>query len=98
MNDVSFVAGEGDAGLRDRLEEELSAFNAAVTGHHDSRLLSISVRGDRGDLRAGLYGWMRGGAGSRSECGPTDRVGTARRVPAECHCDIRPNPLPGRDE
>jgi hypothetical protein len=33
MNEVSFLAGEADARLRDRLEEELSAFNAAVTGH-----------------------------------------------------------------
>src|SRR5262249_15672635 len=63
MNEVSFVAGEADAGLRDRLDEEISAFNAAVTGHHDGRLLSIAVRGDRGDLRAGLYGWTWGGCG-----------------------------------
>jgi GNAT superfamily N-acetyltransferase len=63
MNEISFVAGEADAGLRDRLDEEISAFNAAVTGHHDGRLLSIAVRGDRGDLRAGLYGWTWGGCG-----------------------------------
>ena len=54
MNEISFVAGEADTDLRDRLDEEISAFNAAVTGHHDGRLLSIAVRGDRGDLRAGL--------------------------------------------
>jgi hypothetical protein len=63
MNEVSFLAGETDADLRDRLDEELSAFNAAVTGHHDGRLLSIAVCGDRGDLRAGLYGWTWGGCG-----------------------------------
>jgi GNAT superfamily N-acetyltransferase len=63
MNEASFVAGEDDAGLRDRLDEELTAFNAAVTGHHDVRLLSIAARGDRGDLRAGLYGWTWGGCG-----------------------------------
>jgi len=44
MSEVSFVAGEADAGLRERLGEEISAFNAAVTGHHDGRLLSIAVR------------------------------------------------------
>ena len=59
MSKVSFVAGEADAGLQKRLDldEEISAFNAAATGHHDGRLLSIAVRGDNsGDLRPGLYG------------------------------------------
>ena len=63
MSEVSFVAGEADAGLQERLDEEISAFNAAATGHHDGRLLSIAVRGDSGDLRAGLYGWTWGGCG-----------------------------------
>ena len=45
MNEVSFVAGEADPGLRDRLDEELDAFNAAVSGHHDGRLLSIEGEG-----------------------------------------------------
>jgi hypothetical protein len=53
MSNVSFVAGEADAGLRERLGEELSAFKAAATGHHDGRLLSIAARGDDGDLRGG---------------------------------------------
>ena len=63
MSEVSFLAGEADAGLQERLDEEISAFNAATTGHHDGRLLSIAVRGDSGDLRAGLYGWTWGGCG-----------------------------------
>jgi hypothetical protein len=63
MSEISFAIGEADAGLRDRLDEEISAFNAPVTGHHDGRLLSIAVRGDDGDLRAGLYGWTWGGCG-----------------------------------
>ena len=63
MSEVSFVAGEADADLQERLDEEISAFNAAATGHHDGRLLSIAVRGDSGDLRAGLYGWTWGGCG-----------------------------------
>ena len=53
----------GDAGLAERLDKEISAFNAAVTGHHDGRMLSVAVRGDDGDLRAGLYGWTWGGCG-----------------------------------
>lgn len=63
MSEVSFVAGEADAGLQEGLDEEISAFNAAATGHHDGRLLSIAARGDSGDLRAGLYGWTWGGCG-----------------------------------
>ena len=63
MNDLSLVTGEADAGLRDRLDEEINAFNATATGHHDGRLLSIAARGDRGDLRGGLYGWTWGGCG-----------------------------------
>src|SRR5262249_4201998 len=63
MSEVSFVAGEADAGLRERLDKEISAFNTAATGHHDGRLLSIAVRGDSGDLRAGLYGWTWAGWG-----------------------------------
>jgi GNAT superfamily N-acetyltransferase len=63
MSDVTFVAGDADAGLRDRLEEEITAFNAAATGIHDERLLSIAVRGNNDDLRAGLYGWTWGGCG-----------------------------------
>ena len=35
MSEVWFVVGDADAGLRDRLDEEISAFNAAVTGYHD---------------------------------------------------------------
>jgi hypothetical protein len=33
MNEIMLVTGEADAGLRERLDEEISAFNAAVTGH-----------------------------------------------------------------
>ena len=63
MSEVTLVTGEADAGLRERLDEEISAFNAAATGHHDGRLLSIAVRGEHGDLRAGLCGWTWGGCG-----------------------------------
>ena len=63
IGEVRFVVGDADADLRERLDEEISAFNAAATGHHDGRLLSVAVRGDRSDLRAGLYGWTWGGCG-----------------------------------
>ena len=63
MNEVPVVVGDADARLRERLDEEIYAFNAAVTGHHDGRSLSVAVRGDDGDLRGGLYGWTWGGCG-----------------------------------
>jgi GNAT superfamily N-acetyltransferase len=63
MSAGRLVTGDTDAGLRERLDEEISAFNAAATGHHDGRLLSVAARGDDGDLQAGLYGWTWGGCG-----------------------------------
>jgi GNAT superfamily N-acetyltransferase len=63
MSEVQFVVGDADAGLRQHLDEEISAFNAAATGHHDGRELSVAVRGNNGGLHAGLYGWTWGGCG-----------------------------------
>ena len=63
MSETPFVVGEADAGLAERLDKEINAFNATVTGYHDGRMLSIAVRGDDGDLLAGLYGWTWGGCG-----------------------------------
>ena len=63
MNEVRFAVGDADANLQERLDKEISEFNAAVTGHHDGRMLSVAVRGNDGDLRAGLYGWTWGGCG-----------------------------------
>lgn len=63
MADVTLIAGEADPGLRERLDLEIDAFNAAATGHHDARLLSIAARGDTGDLGGGLHGWTWGGCG-----------------------------------
>jgi hypothetical protein len=45
MNEVRFAVGDADSGLRDRLDEEINAFNAAATGYHDGRMLSVAVRG-----------------------------------------------------
>lgn len=63
MTEMTLVAGEADTGLRERLDQEVNAFNVAATGYHDARLLSIAARGDSGDLCAGLYGWTWGGCG-----------------------------------
>jgi GNAT superfamily N-acetyltransferase len=63
MGEVAFVVGDTDDGLRERLDQEINAFNAATTGHTDGRLLCIAVRGDDGGLRAGLFGWTWGGCG-----------------------------------
>ena len=63
MSEARFAVGEADADLAERLDQEISAFNAAASGHHDARMLSVAVRGDDGDLRGGLYGWTWGGCG-----------------------------------
>ena len=43
MDEVPFVVGDADPGLRERLDEEISAFNAAVTGHGlGARLLAAA--------------------------------------------------------
>ena len=55
MNKVRFAVGDADAGLRERLDEEINAFNATATGSHDGRMLSVAVRGDDGDLHAAGY-------------------------------------------
>jgi GNAT superfamily N-acetyltransferase len=63
MGEVAFVVRDADDGLRERLESQINAFNAAATGHADGRLLCIEVRGGHGNLRAGLFGWTWGGCG-----------------------------------
>jgi len=63
MSEVVLVAGDADNGLQERLDKEISAFNAAATGYAAARLLCIAVRDDGGDLLAGLFGWTWGGCG-----------------------------------
>jgi GNAT superfamily N-acetyltransferase len=63
MGEVAFVVSDTGDGLRGRLDQEINAFNAAATGYTDGRALSIAVRGDGGDLLAGLFGWTWGGCG-----------------------------------
>ena len=63
MAEDVLVVGDADEGLRQRLDAEINAFNAATTGQDDGRLLCVTVRGDAGDLCAGLFGWTWGGCG-----------------------------------
>jgi GNAT superfamily N-acetyltransferase len=63
MSEARVAVGDVDPDLAERLDQEISAFNAAASGHHDARMLSVAVRGDDGDLRGGLYGWTWGGCG-----------------------------------
>ena len=63
MGEVAFVVSDADDGLRERLNEEINAFNVATTGLADGGLLVIAVRENGGDLRAGLFGWTWGGCG-----------------------------------
>jgi GNAT superfamily N-acetyltransferase len=57
------VVSDVDDGLRERLDEQINAFNVAATGQDDGRLLCVRVRAPDGDLRAGLFGWTWGGCG-----------------------------------
>jgi GNAT superfamily N-acetyltransferase len=63
MGEVMFVVNEASEGLRERLNEEINAFNIAATGLADGRLLGITAREEGGELRAGLFGWTWGGCG-----------------------------------
>lgn len=63
MGEAAFEVTDRANGLRECLDREISAFNAAVTGHIDGRSLCIAVRENGGDLRAGLFGWTWGGCG-----------------------------------
>ncbi|HYB85951.1 MAG TPA: GNAT family N-acetyltransferase [Streptosporangiaceae bacterium] len=92
MDEPVLVVGDADDGLRERLDAEISAFNVAATGQDDGRPLSIAVRGDDGDLCAGLSGWTWG------RCGYIEffwvradrrRSGLGRRMLAAAEQEIR---------
>jgi GNAT superfamily N-acetyltransferase len=42
------------------LEDRINEFNFAATGIHDGRLLASFVRGERGEIQAGIFGWTWG--------------------------------------
>jgi hypothetical protein len=70
MDQTEFIVSGTDNGLRERLDKEINAFNAATTGYTDGGLLCIAVHEDRGALRAGLFGWTWGGCGYIDLLGP----------------------------
>jgi hypothetical protein len=37
ISEATFVVGDADPSLRERLDDEINAFNATATGHHDGR-------------------------------------------------------------
>jgi hypothetical protein len=41
MDEAALVVGDADDGLRETLDAEINAFNAAVTGMTDGRLLCV---------------------------------------------------------
>jgi GNAT superfamily N-acetyltransferase len=55
------TVGEADAGLRDRLNEELVAFNTVATGASERGSFAVSVSDDAGELLGGLTAWTWGG-------------------------------------
>jgi GNAT superfamily N-acetyltransferase len=55
------VRDQPDAGMARFLGERINAFNAAVTGIDDGRSLTAAVRGDGGEVLAGIHGWSWGG-------------------------------------
>lgn len=63
MDEAEFIVSDADNGLRERLDKEINAFNAATTGYTDGGLLCIAVHENSGDLRAGLFGWTWGRCG-----------------------------------
>jgi GNAT superfamily N-acetyltransferase len=42
------------------LEDRINEFNFATTGIHDGRLLASFIRGETGEVRAGIFGWTWG--------------------------------------
>jgi hypothetical protein len=69
------VGGENDE-LRRRLDDELTAFNAAATGAGEPAEFSVDVTDDAGDLVAGLTGWIWAPSAPWTCCGSARTGGT----------------------
>jgi GNAT superfamily N-acetyltransferase len=61
-SEVSLVVSGRDDGLSERIDAELGAFNAEMTGHRDVRFLGVAAW-EGGDVIAGLCGTTWGGCG-----------------------------------
>ena len=61
-DEVNLVVSDQDDGLSERIEAELGAFNAEMTGHPDPEPLRVAAW-DGGSLLAGLCGATWGGCG-----------------------------------
>jgi hypothetical protein len=73
MDETEFIVSDTNNGLRERLDKEINAFNAAMTGYTDGGLLCIAVRDNAGDLRAGCSGG-RGAGVATLTCSGSDRT------------------------
>jgi ribosomal protein S18 acetylase RimI-like enzyme len=60
--DLRLAVSDQYDGVSERIEGELNAFNAEMTGHQDPQPLNVSAW-DSGDLLAGLCGVTWGGCG-----------------------------------
>jgi GNAT superfamily N-acetyltransferase len=60
--EVSLAVSDRDDGLSERIDAELCAFNAEMTGHQDLQPLRVAAW-DHDDLLAGLCGSTWGGCG-----------------------------------
>ena len=62
MDEIEIQAGKPDSAARGQLVDALLAFNRDATGIVEDEELSSFLRDEAGDLIAGVYGWVFGGA------------------------------------
>ena len=62
MDEIEIQAGKPDGAARGQLVDALLAFNRDATGIVEDEELSSFLRDEAGDLIAGVYGWVFGGA------------------------------------
>ncbi|MEU8935655.1 GNAT family N-acetyltransferase [Streptomyces sp. NPDC048409] len=60
-NGPTLTVGERDTDLNKKLDEGLTAFNAAATGVAEQGTLSVKVTDEAGELIGGLAAWTWGG-------------------------------------
>jgi GNAT superfamily N-acetyltransferase len=62
VDEIEIQAGKPDGAARGQLVDALLAFNRDATGIVEDEELSSFLRDEAGDLIAGVYGWVFGGA------------------------------------